>query len=365
MRIESVRAWHLYHPSAVLVEDGTTPPLPPGAAGRRQLAVEVLTDEMVSGKAVGYAPPGAKTVVDESLGPMLVGQDPAIVGELWAEMMWTVRDFGRGGVALQAISTIDLALWDLRGRLEGLPVYEILGELRPSVIVYGSGGYTSVTIQDLVAEMLAFAEAGFGALKMKVGKGFGTKEQEDVDRVRAVREAVGSNVELYVDANGAYGVEQALRMSERFSALDVRLFEEPVPPDDLPGHTAVREGSPIPIAAGEHEYEVAGLRRLAEAGAADVLQPDVLRIGGITGWLQAASVAAEHGLPLMSHAAQLSSLQVGCATPGFAAAEYMNIQLEMDRMWYEDIPAPEGGRWAPFPDRPGLGVALRAEHPSP
>jgi len=361
VRIREVHSRYLVHPKARLVEDGTTPPLPRGVAGRRQLCVEILTDEDHVGLAVGYGPPGAKEVVDEALAPVLVGQDPSVVGELWAEMMWVVRDYGRGGVALQALSAVDVALWDLKGRAEGQPVYRLLGEVRPDVIVYGSGGFTSFSAEELVAEMRAFVDAGFGAVKMKVGTSFGTCEEEDVARVEAVREAMGPATELYVDANGAYGVEQAIRMAERFIAHDVRLFEEPVPPNDIGGLAAVRAVSPIPIATGEHEYEAAGLRRLADAGAADVLQPDIFRIGGVTGWRRAAAVAAEHGLPLMSHGAQLASLQVGCATAGFAAAEHMAIQVEMDRLWYPEIPEPVGGRWAPLPDRPGMGLELRPE----
>ena len=187
MRIESVRAWHLHHAEALLVEDGTTPPLPPGAKGRRQLAVELRTDEGPRGLAVGYAPPGAREVVDEVLAGVLVGQDPRVVGELWAEMMWAVRDFGRGGVALQAISAADLALWDLKARVEGLPVFRLLGELRPSIIVYGSGGFTSTPVPELEEEMRAFVAAGFGAVKMMVGTGFGTREILDSGRLEPDR----------------------------------------------------------------------------------------------------------------------------------------------------------------------------------
>lgn len=360
MKIQAVHTRVLVHPEARLVEDGTTPPLPHAASGRRQLSVEVVTDEGPSGFAVGYAPPGARAVVDLCLAPALLGQDPTIVGELWAEMMWLVRDFGRGGVALQAISTVDVALWDLKGKVEGRPVHALLGTVRPEVVAYASGGFTSFSTPELVAEMSSFVDAGFRAVKMKVGKAFGTCEDEDVQRVAAVAEVVGPSVELYVDANGAYGVEQAIRMSERFAGHGVRLFEEPVPPQDVTGLAAVRGASAVPIATGEHEYEASGLRRLAEAGAADVLQPDVLRIGGFTGWRQAASVAADHGLPLMSHAAQLASLHAGCATAGFAAAEYMAIQAELDRLWYVSLPEPAGGRWTPLAGG-GLGVELRGE----
>ncbi len=361
MKIQSVRVRHLHHEDARLVEDGTTPPLAPGSRGRRQMAVAIGTDEGVTGVAVGYAPPGGLQVVEQALAPALIGQDPTIVGELWAEMMWTVRDFGRGGVALQAVSAVDLALWDLNGRAEDRPLCDMLGRLRSDVVAYGSGGFTSFSEAGLVTELRGFLAEGFRAVKMKVGKGFGTFEDEDLARVGMVREAAGPDVEIYVDANGAYGVEQAIRMAGQFADLGVRLFEEPVPPQDVAALAAVRAGSAIPIAAGEHEYETAGLRRMAEVGAVDVLQPDVLRIGGVSGWLQAASVAAEYDLPLMSHAAQLSSLQLGCATPGFAALEYLRIQEEMDRLWYKEIPRPQGGRLAPFDGRPGLGLDIREE----
>ena len=260
---------------------------------------------------------------------------------------------------MQAISTVDVALWDLLARIEGLPLHRLLGNLNPEVVVYGSGGFTSCTPDELVAEMIGLVESGFNAVKMKVGKSFGALEDQDLERVRAVAEVIGPSVALYVDANGAYGVEQAIRMSERFADLGVVLFEEPVPAQDLPGLVAVRTKSPIPVATGEHEYEISGLRRLAEAGAADVLQPDALRIGGVTGWRKAAAVASEFGLPLMSHAAQLASLSLGCSTPGFLAAEYMGIQAEMDRMWYQEISEPRDGLWAPA-DGPGLGLELRS-----
>lgn len=347
MTIAAVEAWHLAVPAR----------LPD-----RRLAVRVVGDDGSAGVCVGYAPPGALQVLEEVLRPLLLGRDESIIGELSAEMMWAVRAFGRGGVTMAAISAVDVALWDLRARRAGTPLCRLLGAEGPApdAALYGSGGRLEDRLESVVRELRDFAAAGFEAVMMKVGTSFGTEEQEDLRRVRAVRDSVDLPTALYVCADGAYGIEQAVHMAERFAEVGVALFDQPVPVADVGGLASVRSRSAIRVAGGAGEYEIEGLRRLVDVGAVDVLRPDLLRIGGLTGWLRAVAVAASADLPLMTSGAQLVSLHAACATAACEAVEVSAGQLELDRATYEDVPVPVRGRWAPFADRPGLGVRLRS-----
>jgi L-alanine-DL-glutamate epimerase-like enolase superfamily enzyme len=297
-------------------------------------------------------------VVEKAFRELLVGKDPFNIEQLWNDMFWAVRGYGRKGVAFCAISATDIALWDLKAKALGLPLYKLLGPYTESVPVYGSGGWTNYTENELVAEMTGIVERGIKRVKMKVGKDFGRSEREDIQRLAAVRKAVGDDVAVYIDANNGYYPKQAIYMAREFEQFQVGWFEEPTLADDIPGLAEIRRAINIPVASGEHEYTKYGFRELIAGGGVDIAQPDVGRVGGITEWMKAAHLAHAFNLPVAPHAFQLVHLHVCCATPNLKAVEYLVGAELADKVWYTEFPEPKDGMWSPYPDRPGLGLEL-------
>jgi L-alanine-DL-glutamate epimerase-like enolase superfamily enzyme len=173
-----------------------------------------------------------------------------------------------------------------------------------------------------------------------------------------VREAVGDEVEVFVDANNGYYAKQAIRMAREFAPYHVGWFEEPVLADDIEGLAAVARAIDIPVATGEHEYTKYGFKDLIARGGADIVQPDVGRVGGVTEWMKVAHLAHAFNLPVAPHAYQLVHLHLTCATPNLRIVEYLGIVEEADRIVYREFPEPQDGMWSPYPDRPGLGLEL-------
>jgi L-alanine-DL-glutamate epimerase-like enolase superfamily enzyme len=205
---------------------------------------------------------------------------------------------------------------------------------------------------------MSYVERGFPRIKMKVGKDFGHSEEQDIKRIAAVRRAVGDDIEIYVDANNGYYARQAIRMSKRFEEFNVKWLEEPVLADDIEGLAAVSRATTIPVATGEHEWTKFGFKELISRGGADIVQPDIGRIGGVTEWMKVAHMAHAFNLPVASHGYQEIHLQVACATPNMMIVEYLGLLERRCRLWYKDFPEPKAGMWAPYPDRPGLGLEL-------
>ena len=358
MRITDVTTTALLYPHTRPVQDGTIPPPGLGASGRGVLFVHVQTDEGIEGLGVGQADPGIRQVVESAFKGLLIGQDPFNIEKLWNDMFWQVRGYGRKGIAFCALSAVDIALWDLKAKALRLPLYKLLGPYAESVPIYGSGGWTNLTETELVAEMTGYVGEGIKRVKMKVGKDFGKSEREDLQRLAAVRKAVGDDVAIYVDANNAYYAKQAIYMAKEFEQFQVGWFEEPVLADDIQGLADIRRAINIPVATGELEYTKYGFKDLISRGGADIVQPDVARVGGVTEWMKVAHLAHAFNLPVAPHAVQLVHLHVACATPNLKAVEYMNTHLELDRVWYTELPQQKDGMWAPFPDKPGLGLEL-------
>ena len=361
MKITEVSTTVLFYPDAKPIQDSTIPTPPPGAGGRGQLFVHIRTDEGIEGLGIGQSSPGVREVVESGLSGLLVGQDPFNIEKLWNDMFWHVRGYGRKGVAFCALSAVDIGLWDLKAKALGLPLYRLLGPYTDSVPIYGSGGWTNFSEEELVAEMTAYVDLGIPRVKMKVGKDFGRSEREDIQRLAAVRNAVGDDVTIYIDANNGYYPKQAIYMAKEFEQFQVGWFEEPVLADDIQGLAEISHAINIPVATGEHEYTKYGFRELIAAGGADIVQPDVGRVGGVTEWMKVAHMAHGFNLPVAPHAVQLVHLHVACATPNLKVVEYMNTALEVDRIWYTEIPDQKDGMWSPFPDKPGLGLELNPE----
>lgn len=191
-----------------------------------------------------------------------------------------------------------------------------------------------------------------------MGKDFGTSEREDIQRLAAVRKAVGDDIEIYIDANNGYYAKQAIRMAKAFEEYRVGWFEEPVLADDINGLAAVARAIDIPVATGEHEYTKYGFRDLIARGGADIVQPDVGRVGGVTEWMKVAHLAHAFNLPVAPHAVQLVHLHLTCATPNLKVVEYLGLLEEADKIMYKEWPQPTDGMWSPLPDKPGLGLEL-------
>lgn len=304
-----------------------------------------------------YGDPAAARLIVELLGPSILGQDPMDVGGAWMAMQAATRNLGRPGIVSMAIAAVDTALWDLKARILGLPLVKLIGAVREEVPVYGSGGFTSYSIEQLQSQLSSWVSEGISMVKMKVGRNPG----EDVHRVRSARDAVGSGTELFVDANGAFTRKQALLFAERFSALDVTWFEEPVTSDDLAGLRLLRDRAPagMNIAAGEYGYDSFYFRRMLSAGAVDVLQADATRCAGVTGFLQAGSLCQAEALPLSAHTAPSLHAHLCCAVPQARHVEYFHDHVRIENMLFAGTLAPVKGCLRPDLSRPGFGLEFR------
>ncbi|MCA1682994.1 MAG: mandelate racemase [Actinobacteria bacterium] len=307
-----------------------------------------------------YATGACATLITDVLLPAVVGAEALDPPAVWREMVAAIRNLGRPGVASMAIAAVDVALWDLKARLLDLPLCRVLGMAHDRVAVYGSGGFTSLTDAELAAQLGGWAhDQRIPRVKMKVGTAWGSAEGRDVARVALARKAVGDGTELYVDANGAYGRKQAVRMGRAFADAGVTWFEEPVSSDDLAGLHEVRARVDADVAAGEYGYDLAYFGRLCGAGAVDVVQADVSRCAGVTEWLRVAALAAASGLEISGHCAPALHLHPALAVPNVRHLEYFADHVRVDRLLFDGVVEPEGGSLAPDLSRPGLGLELR------
>src|SRR5579859_3240784 len=272
-------------------------------------------------------------------------------------MLRSIRNLGRPGICSMAIAAVDSALWDLKARLLDVPLVTLLGQVREAVDIYGSGGFTSYSMEQLQSQLGGWAQQGIQMVKMKVG----THPEEDVSRVRAARSAIGPHVKLFVDANGAYSPKQALGKAERFEEFGVSWFEEPVSSDDLEGLRFMRDRAPAPmeIAAGEYGYDSWYFRRMLDAGAVDVLQADATRCAGISGFLKAAALCEANCMPLSAHTAPAMHLHVGCATGPLRHLEYFFDHVRIEKMLFDGMPEPRNGKLYPDLSRPGNGLEFK------
>jgi L-alanine-DL-glutamate epimerase-like enolase superfamily enzyme len=313
----------------------------------------------VTGIGYSYSHLATAKVVDDVLVPCVRGLPVEATGEAHARMQGAVRNYGREGIAAAAISAVDVALWDLKARLLESSLGALLGFSRRAVPAYASGGFTSSGLEALQREFSSYAALGFRDVKLKIGR----EPEQDVSRVRAVREAVGPSVRIMVDANGAYQRKQALRFAEQVAAFDVRWFEEPVSSDDLDGLRLLRDRCPagMAIAAGEYGYDTVYFGRMLAAQAVDVLQADATRCAGVTGFLRADALCAAHGVPLSSHCAPTLHAQLGAAASQFSLLECFRDHVRMEEMLFDGVPELRDGALHVNSARLGLGITLRRE----
>ena len=327
------------------------------------LVVVELDAAGASGLGYTYADQATALFVREHLAEVIRGRDAMGIPAAWELMVSSVRNLGHPGIASMAISAVDSALWDLKGKLLGLPLVTMLGSAQESAPIYGSGGFTSYSIDRLREQLRGWVESGIPRVKMKIGR----DPAADVERVRAARDAIGPDAELFVDANGAYDRKQALAQAAIFVDSRVTWFEEPVPSDDVEGLRLTRDNGPagMAIAAGEYGYRLLDFRCLLEAGAVDVLQADATRCGGITGFLRTGALCRAFGLPFSAHCAPALHHQVACSLANLRHIEYFHDHARIEGMLFDGAPRPERGALRPDLSRPGLGLEFKRRDAEP
>lgn len=304
-----------------------------------------------------YGDVAVGTLIGSKLAPVVEGCDAMDPQAAWAAMNHALRNAGRPGVGSMAIAAVDTALWDLKAKLLGVPLATLLGRFHEGVPVYGSGGFTSYSIERLQEQLAGWAGRGIPRVKMKVGR----EPEKDPERVSAAREAVGDGVALMVDANGAYGRKEALYYAGRFAGEGVVYYEEPVSSDDLEGLRLVRDRAPagMSVAAGEYGWDIFYFRRMLEAGAVDILQADVTRCGGVTGLLRVDALCKARSLPFSAHCAPQIHAHACCAMETLLHVEYFHDHARIERMLFDGALEPADGTLVPDPSRPGLGIELK------
>jgi L-alanine-DL-glutamate epimerase-like enolase superfamily enzyme len=311
----------------------------------------------LTGIGYSYADVATGKLIESLLARVVGGRNSFDIPGAHAAMRHQIRNLGRPGIASMAISAVDNALWDLKARLLNVSVAGLLGSDREGAEIYGSGGFTSYSIEKLQEQLGGWAAEGLTAVKMKIGR----DPDADFERVRAARDAIGDEVRLFVDANGAYTRKQALAQAEAFAELDVRWFEEPVSSDDLAGLHLLRDRAPagMEIAAGEYGYDSGYFRAMLGAGAVDVLQADATRCAGVTGFLEAGVLCAAFQVPFSFHCAPALHAAPACAVPCFQIGEYFFDHARIERMLFEGAPRPLNGKLVPDRSRPGFGLEFK------
>lgn len=321
----------------------------------------IVVVQLQSGKMRGlgytYAHECCVPLIREKLFSIAKGSNAMAVREVSGKMTATVRNFGRRGIASCAIAAVDIALWDLKARILGLPVVELLGRARDAIPVYGSGGFTSYTDRQLRSQLEKWTAEGISMVKMKVGR----DPAADAGRVRSARKAIGRHTKLFVDANGAYTQRQALAFAGDFSEQNVSWFEEPVSSNNLNGLRFICERLPagMELSAGEYNYDGIEARRMLEAGAVDVLQSDATRCG-ISGFLQMAELCDAFETPMSSHTAPALHAHLCCAASRARHTEYFHDHVRIEQLFFDGATAKQkDGFLQPDLSQPGLGLELK------
>lgn len=316
-----------------------------------------------SGLGYSYANQAAANAAEELLRKVVIGKDAFEIPAIHLSLDRQVRNWGRPGLVSNAISAIDICLWDLKARIFQQPLANLLGEVRNEVPAYGSGGFTSYSEKQLVDQLTGWASNGFRYVKMKIGR----DPAQDPHRIAAVQKALRGRAELFVDANGAYDRKQALEKSRQFADMGVRWFEEPVTSDDRIGLQMLVEHAPplMRIAAGEYIYVLDDARLLLEAHAVDVLQTDVTRCGGITNFLKIGHTCEIYHFPYSAHTCPSVHAGVCCGLPSAINIEYFHDHARIEHMIFDGAAEPKAGALVPDYSRPGLGLELKRSDAEP
>ncbi|REE85320.1 L-alanine-DL-glutamate epimerase-like enolase superfamily enzyme [Paenibacillus taihuensis] len=325
-------------------------------AKRDAIIVEVETDEGVTGMeyipVLGRGSETIKACMDHDIADLLIGEDPLYRNKIWEKLWWALNMIGRKGIAMYGISAVDVALWDLAGKLQKTSIHKMLGPYTNQVKVYGSAGFMSLSEEELVEEAEGVVARGFKAFKMKAGF---PDLRIDLKRVTAVRKALGPDIDIMVDVNQGLDVPAAIQFGRELEKLGIYWFEEPVPADDMIGHAEVARALDIRITTGETEYSRYGFRELIDRKAGDILMMN-LRAGGITEVVRIANMASAHRISVTPHLAWELQNQIYAAITNGTYIEYMDWYDD----WFEDVPQIKDGM-ATVWDRPGHGLKFREE----
>jgi L-alanine-DL-glutamate epimerase-like enolase superfamily enzyme len=304
-----------------------------------------------------YASTATARLIQDVLAPRLNGRNAMDISACWLSMNKALRNIGRPGIGTMAIAAVDNALWDLKAKLLDLPLVSLLGAARSSIPVYGSGGFTDYSMPQLQEQLSGWVDQGLTMVKLKVG----SNPDKDPERVKAARDAIGSQTALFVDANGAYDLKQALALSEKFYERGVSWFEEPVSSDNLEGLQFLRASVPpgMNIAAGEYGYDLFYFRRMMNA--VDILQVDATRCGGVTGFLGASNLCEAACVPLSAHTAPSIHAHLTCAVRPAIHLEYFYDHVRIENMLFDGVLQPIGGELKPDLARTGIGLAFKGK----
>jgi len=324
-------------------------------------ATTLVLVEIAAGGTTGlgftYADESTARLIHDTLASIVRGMDAMAIIGIWAALVSAVRNIGRTGVASMAISGVDVALWDLKAKLLDQPLITVLGAARSGVPVYGSGGFTSYSVDQLTRQLAGWVEEGIPRVKMKIGR----DAAADVERVKAARRAIGEDAELFVDANGAYARKQAIAQAQRFAEQRVTWFEEPVYHRDLEGLALCRDRMPagMEVSVGEYGYAPDEFTSIIEAGAADVLQADATRCEGVTGLLVVDGLCEATNIPLSTHCAPSIHAHPACAAKRVRHVEYFYDHARIEHLFFDGVLTPRDGALHPDLTRPGLGLELK------
>jgi L-alanine-DL-glutamate epimerase-like enolase superfamily enzyme len=304
-----------------------------------------------------YANEAAAIVVEKSLKKIIINANALDIPLLNAKMIASIRNDGQTGIAMMAVSAVDNALWDLKAKLFNAPLCNLLGKAKDSMLVYGSGGFTSYNKKQLQQQLNGWVDEGIEHVKIKIG----THPEKDVERVKEARDAIGKNAKLFVDANGAYTIKQAIEKSFQFREYNISWFEEPVTSDNLEGLQFIREHvqPEVNIAAGEYGYNLSYFYHMLKANAVDVLQADATRCGGITNFLKAANLAEAQQIPFSSHCAPALHLHAAISINNFYIAEYFYDHARIENMFFDGVTQSRNGCIYPDVSRPGIGLEFK------
>ena len=351
MAIAAVQADHYRVPLPVAVSDSTHGVM----AAFELITVRIRDRDGAEGLGytytVGAGGAAIHNLIARDLAPLLAGADETRIEALWQKLWWAVHYVGRGGLAIHAISALDTALWDLMAKRRGLPLWRLLGGHDPRVPAYAGGIDLQFPLEQLLRQTEDNLARGFRAIKMKVGR---DRLAEDVARVKAMRELLGPEVPLMVDANMRWSADQAIRAARAFAPHDVFWLEEPTIPDDVAGHVRILREGGLPLAAGENLHTLYEFQALIAAGGVSFPEPDLSNCGGVSAWLKVARLAEAANLPVTSHGVHDLHVHLLAAVPNASYLEAHGFGLE--RFMAEPLALEDGKAIAP--ERPGHGVEL-------
>jgi len=319
--------------------------------------LQVFTDEGITGIVPTQGGALNKVLIEDLLKPYVIGEDPLNTERIWEKMYWGSLSSGRRGAAISAISAIDIAIWDLKGKILNQPVHKLLGGHRDTVPAYGSSINRNYTREELIKETTGYVKSGFKMIKMKIG---GRDPNEDLERIKLMRETIGPNIDLAVDVNNGWSLTTAIRMAQKIERYDIYWLEEPILADEMDNLAKLADETSIPIAVGENHYTKWEFKELMEREAVEIVQADIGKCGGVTEFIKIAAMADAYGLPVCPHGSAYISVPVVAAVPNGLFSEYIQgIHDPMGQVFIDPIKA-RNGEVIPS-NKPGFGIELNEE----